>query len=116
MEVELVVVLAAFGVWMYGLTDVIQARDASRQPLRGGAWVPVVFFGFAPGAIAWLVVGRRLVTAPLGEHDDLVDALDPADLVPETSEEFRQRVRARAEEQRRRYVEQQRSLEEDSAP
>ena len=68
-----------------------------------GYWlmIPLVLvFGFALGAVAWYVLGRPHQTTVRGDHDTV------ADVVAETSEEFRNRVRARAEEQRRRYAEQ----------
>jgi hypothetical protein len=111
MTLEVLLVLAAFGVWIYGLCDVIQARDGGSRILTRAAWTPVVFFGFAPGALGWLVLGRPRAATQPADHDDLT-----ADLDQESVEAFRARVRARAEEQRKRYAEQQRSLEEDSAP
>ena len=102
MVLALLLVLAAFGVWMYGLVDVVRERDVESRTLTQAVWTPIVFFGFAPGAIGWLVLGRPRDRAHPGHHD----GIDRADVVPETSEEFRERVRARAEEQRRRYAEQ----------
>jgi hypothetical protein len=113
MVLALLLVLGAFGVWMYGLADVIKDRDVESRTLSQAAWTPIVFFGFAPGALAWLVLGRPRTTTQPGDHD----SIGREDVVPETSEAFRERVRARAEEQRRRYAEQrQRTLEEGSAP
>jgi hypothetical protein len=103
MTLELWVVLAAFGVWMYGLTDVLQARDVESRELDGAAWVPVVFFGFVFGAVGWLVLGRPSTGSPSGDHDSLGDL---ADAHPEAVEAFQRRLRARVEEQRRRYAEQ----------
>jgi len=105
-------VLAAFGVWMYALADVVRDRDGESRTLSQAAWTPIVFCGFAPGAIGWLVLGRPPTPAQPADHDSI-----GADVVPETSDAFRERVRARAEEQRKRYAEQrQRSLEEGSEP
>jgi hypothetical protein len=97
----LLLVLAAFGVWVYGLIDVIQDPDGESRTRTRAAWTPVVFFGFAFGAIGWLVFGRPRAEAQPADHDSIA-----ADLDPETLEAFRARVRARAEEQRRRYLEQ----------
>jgi hypothetical protein len=108
---SLLVILVAFGVWIYGLIDVIESRDAESRTLTPAAWTPVVFFGFAPGAIAWLVVGRPPSSAPQPcDHDDLV----AAEVDTESLEAFRARLRGRAEEQRRRYAERRRLLEDDS--
>jgi hypothetical protein len=98
-------VIAAFGVWIYALTDVIQDRDVESRTLSPGAWVPIVFFGFTIGAIGWLLFGRPRAAGQSADHDSI-----PEDLDPESLEAFRARVRARAEEQRRRYVERQRGL------
>lgn len=112
MTLVLLLALAAFGVWIHGLHDVIQPREVESRSLSLEAWIPIVFFGFAPGAIGWLIFGRPM-TAQCSDHDHLCEGF----VDPETSEAFRERVRARAEEQRRRYAEQkQRRLEEDSAP
>jgi hypothetical protein len=118
----LVVVVAAFGVWMAGLADVLRPRETGTRTLRQDAWVPVVFFGFAPGAVCWYLLGRPGHAVAAG--DDSIPAEAPApdpetnrDREPETSEAFRERVRARAEDQRRRYAEQrQRALDEDTTP
>jgi hypothetical protein len=100
--VLVLLVLAAFGVWMCGLADVVRERDVESRTLTQAAWTPIVFFGFAPGAIGWLVLGRPRDRARPGHND----GVERADVVAETPEEFRDRVRARAEEQRRRYAEQ----------
>ena len=84
------------------VATVVRDRDVESRTLSQAAWTPIVFFGFAPGAIGWLAFGRPLTTAPPGGHD----SFGRGDAVAETSEEFRERVRARAEEQRRRYAEQ----------
>jgi len=101
MVVALLLVLASFGVWMYALADVMRDRDVESRTLSHATWTPVVFFGFAPGAMGWLAFGRpHIPPLPRG--------FDRADVVPETSAEFCERVRTRAEEQRRRYAEQRR--------
>ncbi len=94
MELELLVVLAGFGVWIYGLHDVIRVRDVETRGLDRDVWSVVVFFGFAPAAIVWLAFGRPQAAPQPGDHDRIV-ATDP-----ETSEAFRERVRVRAESQR----------------
>ena len=105
--VLLLLVLAAFGVWVYALVDVTKDRDVESRTLSLAIWTPVVFLGFAPAAVGWLAFGRPQTTPQPGDHD----SIRPAEVVPETSEAFRERVRARAEEQRRRYAEQQRRPE-----
>jgi O-antigen/teichoic acid export membrane protein len=107
MVMVLLVVVAAFGVWVYALVDVTKDRDVESRTLSLAIWTPIVFLGFAPAAIGWLVFGRPQTTAQPADHD----GIRPAEVVPETSEAFRERVRARAEEQRRRYAEQQRRPE-----
>jgi hypothetical protein len=110
MVLALLVVLAAFGIWIYGLADVVRDRNAEPRTLSQGVWAPIVFLGFAPAALAWLVLGRPRATAGIPGSPGI-----PAprrDVVPETSEEFQKRVRARAEEQRRRYLEQRQTRPE----
>jgi hypothetical protein len=102
MILALVLVLAGFGVWMYALVDVTKVRDVEARTLSQAVWTPIVFLGFAPAAIGWLAFGRPRAAPHSGHHD----SLDRGDVVPETSEAFRERVRARADEQRRRYAEQ----------
>jgi|1186.fasta_scaffold69275_2 hypothetical protein len=94
MELELLLVLAGFGIWIYGLHDVIRVRDVGTRGLDRGAWSVVVFFGFAPGAIVWMAFGRPRAAPQPGEHDRIVETY------PETNDELRERVRVRAESQR----------------
>jgi hypothetical protein len=112
----LVVVVAAFGVWMAGLADVLRPREMGTRTLRQDAWVPVVFFGFAPGAVCWYLFGRPGHAVAAGDDSIAIEPPAPQP-EPETSEAFRERVRARADDQRRRYAEQrQRALDEDTTP
>jgi hypothetical protein len=83
---------------------VLRDRDVETRTLDQATWTPIVFFGFAPGAMGWLAFGRPHLLPLPGDHM----GFHRTDVVPETSEEFRERVRARAEEQRRRYAEQRR--------
>jgi hypothetical protein len=87
-------VLAAFAVWMWGLIDVVQDRDDPCHTLNQDIWAAIVFIGFTPAAVAWLTLGRPR-TGPLpGDHERITETR------VETREEFLARVRARAESQR----------------
>ena len=87
-------VLSAFAVWMIGVTDVIQPRDDECRRLNQDKWAVIVFVGFAPGAVAWLLLGRPRTTPEPGDHERITEEL------VETRQEFLERVRARAESQR----------------
>jgi hypothetical protein len=114
-KLELFLSVAAFAVWIYCLVDVIHTRDDEVRSLTKSAWIPIVFFGLVPGAIGWVLFGRP-PTAPQGPrgHESIdpplpeLDGLGRVAAVDQVSHEvFLERVRARAEEQRRRYAEQQ---------
>lgn len=109
--VLLLLVLAAFGVWVYALVDVTKDRDVESRTLSLAIWTPVVFLGFAPAAIGWLAFGRPWSTPTTTPQPGDHDSVGRGEVLPETSAAFRERVRARAEEQRRRYAEQQRRPE-----
>jgi hypothetical protein len=87
-------VLAAFAVWMYGLIDVLQERDEASRTLNQDIWAAIVFIGFTPAAVAWLALGRPRTTPRPGDHERITETY------VETHEELLARVRARAESQR----------------
>jgi hypothetical protein len=104
MRLELLLGLAAFAVWGWGLIDVLRPREVESRRLSQDRWVPVVFIGLVPGALAWLLLGRPESMTDPKRHEAIAA---PSDEDEQSIEEFRARVRARAEEQRRRYAEQQ---------
>src|SRR4051812_28237117 len=54
-----VLVLAALGVWLYCLFEVLSTNEGDARRLPKFAWFMIVLLGFDIGAIAWLVFGRR---------------------------------------------------------
>ena len=112
-KVELLLGVVVFAVWVFALVDVLQTPAGA---IRGGmpkiAWVIIVAVFQVIGALAWFVMGRpgsptaRTATAheratpafPEYDRPGRSAAADPA-----KDEEFLAQVRARAEEQRKRY-------------
>lgn len=61
-----VLVLAALGIWLFCLFEVLSVDEAEARHLPKFAWFLIVLLGFELGAVAWLVFGRtrrRYVTA-----------------------------------------------------
>jgi hypothetical protein len=54
-----VLILAALGIWLYSLFEVISANENEVRHLPKLAWFLIVLLGFDVGAIAWLAFGRR---------------------------------------------------------
>lgn len=110
-KLELLMSAAAFAVWVFCLIDVAQTPEAAMRNLNKVAWLLIVFFFSVLGAIGWFVFGRpesrpRAAGAyeranPAFPEYDRPGRAAAAD--PEKDEEFLQQVRARAEEQRKRY-------------
>jgi hypothetical protein len=119
-KLELLMSAAAFAVWVFCLIDVAQTPEAAIRNLGKIAWLLIVFFFSVIGAIGWFVFGRpehrpRTVGAyeranpafPEYDRPGRAAAVDP-----EKDEEFLQQVRARAEEQRKRYEAQKKREQE----
>ena len=110
--------LVLLALWVFCLVDVITTDESLCRNLQKTWWVLIVLLLFDVGAVLWLVAGRpwqeRSRSLPLpqpragGDRYPEYDrpgrfaATDSAD-----DEEFLRRCRERAEEQRRRYTEQQ---------
>jgi hypothetical protein len=58
--------LLAAGLWMYALIDILLTPATDCRRLTKGAWLAIASFGFVPGAVAWLVLGRPYATS--GRH------------------------------------------------
>ncbi len=98
-------------LWLYCVVDAIGAPAERVRNLQKPAWVVIVLLFPFVGSIAWLVAGRPETGPPLRreqggapgfpeyERPGRAAAVDPA-----KDEEFLRQVRARAEEQRRRYA------------
>ena len=124
-KLELLLSVAAFAVWIYCLIDVAQTRDDEIRNLNKGAWILIVLFFSVVGSIGWFVFGRPdNRSRPAAAHErpnagfpeyDRPGRAAAAD--PEKDEEFLKQVRARAEEQRKRYeAQKKRDQEPDGTP
>lgn len=110
-KLDLFLAAAAFAIWVYCLIDVAQTRDDEIRNLNKGAWIMIVLFFSVPGSIGWFVFGRpdhrpRAVGAYERANPAFPEYNRPgraAAVDPEKDEEFLKQVRARAEEQRKRY-------------
>jgi hypothetical protein len=54
-----VVILAALGIWLYCLFEVLSTDEGETRHLPKFGWFLVVLLGFELGAAAWLLFGRR---------------------------------------------------------
>lgn len=125
-KLELLFTIVAFVVWIFTLADVAQAPGKQVRNLPKVAWVVLVLLFPVLGSAAWFVLGRPQGTRPaVGERS--APAFPEYDrpgrsaaLDPEKDEEFLKHVRARAEEQRRRFAEEkkreQAQREKDAEP
>ncbi|MDO9494716.1 MAG: PLDc N-terminal domain-containing protein [Nocardioides sp.] len=117
-KLELLGGVVAFVLWVYCLVDVIGTPERNVRNLPKVGWLLLVLLFPLVGSIAWLVAGRpqaRVTSGPataFSEYDRPGRAV-AAD--PEKDEAFLRDVRARAEEQRRRY-EQAKRLREQQDP
>jgi phospholipase D-like protein len=110
-KLELLFSVAAFALWIYCLIDVAQTRDDEIRNLNKGAWIIIVLFFSVPGAIGWFIFGRpdnrpRTLGAYERSNPSFPEYDRPgraAAVDPEKDEEFLRQVRARAEEQRKKY-------------
>lgn len=100
--------LIAFAVWVFCIIDVITTPEDQCRNLPKLVWLLLVILLMDVGSIAWLVAGRPWTPQPVdlpyngnrGRHGQTpwrVNGMNPDD-----DEEFLARLRARAEEQRRR--------------
>ena len=127
-KLELLFAVIVFCVWIYTLVDVIGTPEAMMRGLPKAGWVIAVLLFPVLGSIAWFVLGRpqgRVARAagayersapsfPEYDRPGRAAAADPA-----KDEEFLRQVRARAEEQRKRYEarrKQERESEETGEP
>src|SRR3954452_12575725 len=111
-----------FGAWIYTIIDVAQTPDDEIRNLSKGAWIVIVLFFSLAGIVGWFVFGRpenrpRAASAyergqPSYPEYDRPGRAAAAD--PEKDEEFLKQVRARAEEQRKRYEQQKKREQEGS--
>lgn len=111
--------LLLFGLWVFCLIDVITTDEVLCRNLQKTWWVLIVLLLFDVGAVLWLVAGRPWPsTAGSQRHapDEFPENDRPGRFAAtdsEDDEEFLRRCRERAEEQRRRYREQQGDAEQN---
>lgn len=110
-KVELLLGVATFALWVFCLVDAIGAPADRIRNLPKVGWILLILFFPFVGSIAWLVAGRpedkvsrrspyERETPHFPEYDRPGRA---AATDPEKDDEFLQRVRERAESQRKAY-------------
>jgi hypothetical protein len=114
-KVYALVSLVVFVVWVWTLAQVLLTPDALVRRLPKVAWLVVVFLFPVLGTAAWYVLGRpeKAGPRPAASYErarpDFPEYDRPgraAATDPEKDAEFLRQVRARAEEQRKRYEQQ----------
>jgi len=111
-KLELLLGVVWFAIWVFTIIDVLSAPEPAIRRLPKLGWLLVVVIFGAIGALAWFVLGRpegkgqRTLSSyerstPAFPEYDRPGRAAAAD--PEKDEEFLRQVRARAEEQRKRY-------------
>lgn len=120
--IRLIPPLLTFVLWLFCVIDVACAREDRVRNLGKTVWLLLVLFFPLVGSIAWLVAGRPQDDRPLTraqgaapgfpeyERQGRFAAADPA-----ADEAFLRQVRARAEEQRRRYEQERRDRDDRRA-
>jgi hypothetical protein len=109
--------LVALAVWIFCILDVITTPDGEARNLPKVVWLLIVIVLADIGSIAWLVAGRnwgRRSAAPRYPGTDRPARSVPTN--PDDDEEFLARLRARAEEQRRRAREASQAEQSDDEP
>jgi hypothetical protein len=115
--------LLLLGLWVFCIVDVITTDAVLIRNLPKPLWLLIVIFLFDLGAVLWLVAGRPWQrasdrSAPVGQSSSSPEHAQPGRLSapnPDDDPDFLRQVRERAEEQRRRYREQQANDDENRA-
>jgi hypothetical protein len=101
--------LLVFALWVFCIIDVITTPEFAVRNLPKLIWLFIVILLFDVGSIAWLIAGRPWTNRPgtdlpyKGNRSrQQPTALRMNGTNPDDDEEFLARLRARAEEQRRR--------------
>ena len=111
-KVYALVSFIVFVVWVWTLAQVLLTPDALVRRLPKVAWLVIVFLFPLLGTAGWYVFGRpeQASRRPPSRHERPTPAFPEYDRPgraaatdPEKDEEFLRQVRARAEEQRKRY-------------
>lgn len=117
-KLELLGGVVTFALWVFCLVDVIGTPEGKVRNLPKVGWLLLVLIFPLVGSIAWLVAGRpekRPATGTSAAFPEYDRPGRAAAADPEKDEAFLRDVRARAEEQRRRY-EQAKRLREQQDP
>jgi hypothetical protein len=104
-------------LWVFSVADVLATPRARVRRLPKRRWLVLTSFLPLVGSVAWLLAGRPVSGSrrTSGRRhcaaftDDDIRALMIAMSPPEDPEDFRRRCGERAQEQRRRYADQQRA-------
>ena len=110
-----VVGLLLLALWIFCIVDVITTDEVVMRNLQKPIWLLIVIFLFDLGAILWLIAGRPWEQgsrrpASSGPTSAFPEYDRPGRFAasnPDDDEAFLRQVRERAEEQPRRYREQQ---------
>jgi len=120
LKVEGLVGLVVLALWIYCVIEVIGTREDEVRNLPKFAWVIIVLLFPLVGSIAWLALGRPEPGGATRRPDPGATAYPEYDRPgrmqasnPDDDEAFLRSLRERAEEQRRRYQEQQTDPEQD---
>jgi len=114
---ELFLGLASLALWVYCLVDAIGTDETRVRHLPKVGWLLIILFFPLAGSVAWLVAGRpeggagarrSAYERPVPQFPEYDRPGRAAASDPAADEAFLRGVRARAEEQRARYREEQR--------
>lgn len=114
LKIEGLLALLSLGLGIYCLIEVISTPDHQVRNLPKIGWILLVLLFPLVGSIAWLAVGRPMASSgaartpgrPVPHFPEYDRPGRAAASSPDADEEFLRQVRAKAEEQRRRYREQ----------
>jgi hypothetical protein len=115
LKLELALGVVVFALWVFCLIDVLGSPDHRVRALPKLGWFVLVLLFPLIGSILWLAAGRpEQSRRPRSAYERPAPAFPEYDrpgraaaATPEEDEAFLRQVRARAEEQRRRYRAQQ---------
>jgi Phospholipase_D-nuclease N-terminal len=120
-KVEGLIAVAMFCVWIYTLIDVAQTPENEIRNLSKAAWIVIVLFFSVAGVVGWYIFGRpdgggrrqAAYERPTPSYPEYDRPGRAAAVDPEKDEEFLKGVRARAEEQRKKYEAQKKQEKQD---
>jgi hypothetical protein len=117
-KLELAFGLFVLVLWVFSVIDVITSDEGAIRYLPKVPWLLLVLFFPLAGSIAWLLAGRPETQPRARAHERPAPKFPEYDRPgraaassPEEDEAFLQRIRERAEAQRRAYEERRRAEE-----